>query len=107
MMDRMKEYTSSIIYKSGEIIISNLWPKVKTDEHMMAEYIIDDGVPARGHRDIIYDKDYLVVGIGNFIAKNGVEYQVIDLAKNFKCEKCDQITCEMQKESGWSSYLKN
>ena len=69
---------------------------------MMAEYIIDDGVPGRGHRDIIYDKDYVVAGIGNYVAKNGVEYQVIDLAKNYKCDKCNLITCEIQKVIGWS-----
>ena len=102
--DRLKEYTSSFNTFSGEVLLSNSITS-KTEEHLVADWIIDDGVSGRGHRAIVLGSNYNVLGVGLYTDSSSKTYAGMTFAGKFDCDKCTTINCDMKKDCGWSQYL--
>lgn len=102
--DRIEVYASGMIYASGEVLISNRIAG-KTEEHMIAEWITDDGVSSRGHRNNIFSSKFKIAGIGIYTDASGMVWVGIAFASNYNCGKCSSINSSMQQQCGWSQYL--
>ena len=103
--DRLKTMMSTLNTYGAENLISNSIAG-KNDEHLIADWIIDDGVTTRGHRNNIYSRNYNKIGVG--IYKDTIANKWYDgtvFAGVFNCLNCNTITCSMQQEMGWSQYL--
>ena len=105
--DRLKEFTTKSMGTAGENILYTGSGYV-TGKIMVAQYIIDDGVSSRGHRTNIMTSSFKKTGLGLFYdSAKSRYYQVTVLSDSYTCDKCDTITCQMQKDCGWSQYLKD
>lgn len=105
--DRLKEFTTKTMGAAGENILYTGSGYV-TGKIMVAQYIIDDGVSGRGHRTNIMTTSFKKTGLGLFYdSAKSRYYQVTVLSDSYTCDKCDTITCQMQKDCGWSQYLKD
>jgi uncharacterized protein YkwD len=103
--DRLGEYTSKSVGFWGENILY-LGSGYGTGQVMVSQYLIDDGVSSRGHRLNIMKPEYAKIGIGLYPNKaNTYFYQATDFSNAYTCDKCGIITCQMQKDCGWSQYL--
>jgi len=103
--DRLAAYMSTTIFGWGENAILNwISGKAGSEEYMVADYIIDDGVSSRGHRNNIYSTTWTHIGFGIYKGPKS-EYFVITFAKDYNCDKCGLIDCTMQKDCGWLDYL--
>ena len=103
--DRIGVYTTSFLASSAEnAIFNSITAKSTTEEFMIADYIIDDGLSTRGHRTNIFTSKYTHAGLGIYKGATR-EYFVITFAENYKCDKCGEITCDMQRDCGWLDYL--
>lgn len=79
----------------------------KNESHMIADMVLGDGVTGKGHRLNIFNKAFKNVGIGIFQANtdgDSNQYICLSFAAEYTCDKCNQISCDMQKEMGWSKY---
>ena len=45
---------------------------VKTEEHLVADWIIDDGVPSRGHRTNLFNSAYTKIGAALYVTNSVV-----------------------------------
>ena len=104
--DRSKEFTSATSFAGAENLLSNSIA-AKTAEHMTADYIIDDGVTSRGHRTNLFNSGYTMVGLGLYKGADNKLYYGQVFTAGFNCDKCSQITCQMQQDCGWTQYLKD
>lgn len=69
---------------------------------MIGIFILDDGVPSRGHRNNIY-AGYDNLGVGMAADSNEPDkiYLVLGFSKNHDCGKCDEIPEADVKAMGW------
>lgn len=75
-------------------------------ELIVMEWLIDDGVKNRGHRQNLMKKDFKVVGVG--IAhdpKDGEDWVTLDLSGGFNCKKCSKLAKINAQEMGWEGPL--
>jgi uncharacterized protein YkwD len=76
-----------------------------TGEHIVAQYIIDDGVSSRGHRKNVFTASQTLIGVGISYDSTNRIYHGSVMANSYNCDKCSLITCADQKNCGWSQYL--
>lgn len=100
---RAQPYTSATASIGENLLMTGV--KVHNGEHMVSQYIIDDGVASRGHRTNIYKASYKKIGIGLIEDNSGNYLHGSVFADDFNCDKCNLITCAMQEECGWTKYL--
>ena len=101
---RAQPYTSGTAAMYENILYTSVG--TYTAEHMVAQYIIDDGVAGRGHRKNIFTGSQVLIGIGiayDYTLKRIYHGSV--MANSFDCDKCSLITCAQQAECGWTQYL--
>ena len=114
IIQRISEYSKYTVWFPGENALRNDLLK-KNETHMIADFIIDDGVSTRGHRANIYNSSFNKVGIGLYKSKtmnDSNTYLVLDFTEftdyfSYECDKCSSITCQNQKDMGWDVYLKD
>ena len=99
MSNRLEEY-GDWQTTIGENIFKTKSMTRKADV-MVLEFVIDDGVKNRGHRENIMKKDFKTVGVG--IASDGKEdWVTLDFSGGFNCKKCSKITKAMRDRMGWT-----
>lgn len=101
---RAQPYTSGFSGMYENILYTGV--SAYTGEHLVSQYIIDDGVPNRGHRTNIFTSGQTLIGVGiayDFVQKRLYHGSV--MANSYNCDKCNLITCAEQLESGWTQYL--
>lgn len=106
---KIKPWTTKSTGSTGENI-HRVQFDYMTEEFMMADFILDDGVASRGHRKNSYNPVFKKIGIGLYqanAADDKYQYMCINLASQYECDKCNEITCAMQKEMRWDQYLKD
>lgn len=102
--ERANEFGSGMTKIYENTLISRN-PKFKA-EHLVAEYIISDGLPKRTHRLNMLESTQTKMGVGISYDKTAKEiYHVVMMADKYTCDKCTLITCEQQKACGWTQYL--
>ena len=79
-----------------------------TPELLCLQWIIDDGVPSRGHRNNILTQDALQVGVGifPFTTKSGMKADRVTMfhSKNAPCSKCSSFPKEVNDKMCWSNF---
>lgn len=104
MSNRLEEY-GDWETTIGENILKTS-NNTKKPEIIVMEWLIDDGVKNRGHRQNLLKKDFKVIGIG--IANNPKDKQdwiTVDLSGGFNCKKCSKLTKVNAKEMGWNGPM--
>ena len=103
--DRAAPYSDGKQFNMGEIILDNAI-SLRTVDDLIAAFVIDDGLPKRGHRYNLLSSTYSKAGVGIFTDIYGKDYLVIMFSDDtFNCANCNKITCQQQKESEYSIYL--
>ena len=100
---RLQEY-GTVSGSSAENLLYNSI-NAKNADNLNLDFTIDDGVANRGHRTNNHNTAYTVVGLGLFKGPNNREYYGMTFAAGYTCTNCNQITCQMQTDCGWSKYL--
>ena len=101
---RAQPYTSGFSGMYENILYTSV--STYKAEHLVSQYIIDDGVASRGHRNNLFTASQTKIGVGiayDFTLKR--IYHGTVMANSYNCDKCSLITCQMQKDCGWSQYL--
>ena len=101
---RAQPYTSGTAAMYENILFTGV--SAHTAEHIVAQYIIDDGVSTRGHRRNVFTASQTQIGIGiayDYSLRRF--YHGVVMANSFNCDKCSLITCAQQAECGWTQYL--
>lgn len=79
---------------------------VDKPEMAVMEWLIDDGVKNRGHRQNLMKKDFKVAGIGiAYDAKGKQDWITLDLSGGFNCKHCSKLTKINAKEMGWDGPM--
>ena len=109
--ERLFEY-STVLKRYGEIIARNE-VRQKTEQSIIAEFILDDDVVGRGHRFALLKPEFTKVGIASYretgpvregrVSKN---YYVIVFADEYEAQT-EKINCEMRRACGWIDYVRD
>lgn len=104
MSNRLEEY-GDWETTIGENILKTI-NDTRTPEVIVMEWLIDDGVKNRGHRQNLLKKDFKVIGIGiAHNAKDDQDWITVDLSGGFNCKKCSKLTAVNAKEMGWDGPM--
>ena len=91
------------IRPSGVVIESTIG-NGKDDVGIVLDFILGDGDPARTHRVFLMNPAYKQIGIGVFNAEDNKIYLIHGFSRGYPCDDAS-ISCDVQKEIGWTDYL--
>lgn len=105
MSNRLEEY-GDWQTTIGENIIKTT-KNTRTAEHVIMEFILDDGVKNRGHRENLFKASFkkLGVGIANSGAKDAEDIITLEFSGGFTCKKCKKITKDLAAQMGWEGKI--
>ena len=107
------------LYNQGVAGQGNSWAENIADAHqdwyktatlLCLQWIIDDGVPSRGHRTNFFNTNALNVGIGIYpYTKNSKKRDRVTMfyAQSSVCKNCNTFTKEINDSVCWSNFAAN
>ena len=110
LAERLFEY-SPVLRRYGEIIARNEI-RQKTEQSIIAEFILDDDVSGRGHRFALLKPEFTKVGIAMYRESGPTKdkkikktYFVIVFADVYEAQT-EKINCQMRQACGWLDYVR-
>jgi hypothetical protein len=105
MDERMYEFGQMTSGGMGE----NIMDRKEIDYEMwMLEFIVDDGVPDRGHRDNIFSEEYKQIGFGIHRKDERSKYYItLDFASAGYKAQLSKIPADVKSKSGINDFLNN
>jgi hypothetical protein len=69
------------------------------------EFIIDDGVKNRGHRENIFKASFKKLGVGIANSGNDEDVVTLEFSGGYTCKKCKKITTDLAARMGWDGSI--
>jgi uncharacterized protein YkwD len=103
MDQRMNEFGEMMAGGMGE----NIMDRREIDYEMwMLEFIVDDGVPDRGHRENIFSEEYKQIGFGIYRKDERSKYYItLDFASAGYKSHLSKIPADVKSKSGINDFL--
>jgi Cysteine-rich secretory protein family len=77
----------------------------RTAELIVLEWIIDDGVKNRGHRENLFKTTFKKIGVGIANEGNGEDIVTVAFSGGFVCKKCKNIPKDAPAQMGWEGKV--
>jgi uncharacterized protein YkwD len=103
MSNRLEEY-GDWQTTIGENIIKTT-KDTRTAEHAVMEFIIDDGVKNRGHRENLFKASFKKLGVGIANSGTGEDFITLEFSGGYTCKKCKKITKDLAAQMGWDGKI--
>lgn len=90
----------------GENIVKSNKNSINTATLVILEWVIDDGVSSRGHRNNIFSENAVDAGFGIVLDGTGKDWITLDLVKNFNCNTplCTSVEASQERLICWTSF---
>lgn len=69
------------------------------------EFIIDDGVKNRGHRENIFKASFKKLGVGIANSGTGEDYLTLEFSGGYTCKKCKKIGKDLAAQMSWDGKI--
>jgi hypothetical protein len=103
MSNRLEEY-GDWQTTIGENIIKTT-KDTRDAEHAIMEFIIDDGVKNRGHRENIFKASFKKLGVGIANSGTGEDIITLEFSGGYTCKKCKKIGKDLAAQMGWDGKI--